>query len=221
MKGQAPTITLPDGLAELQAALEETWPAHLATLRASGVALNEIDEEAQAKADAEAKSKADADAAAAKKPWGDDKDFDPDRAWKLIQDTRADREKLKTEREALAVKVKQHEDASKTAEQKAADETAEAKATAKTATLEAGRLRVALKKGLTETQAKRLVGDTEEELEKDADELLASFKTEDDETRGKGPGRRPTEKLRPGAAPESEADENDPEKLAASVPRMY
>lgn len=35
--------------------------------------------------------------------------------------------------------------------------------------------RVALRKGLTEVQAKRLVGTTEEELEEDAEELLSSF----------------------------------------------
>jgi hypothetical protein len=82
------------------------------------------------------------------------------------------------------------------------------------------RLKVALKKGLTESQAKRLIGDTEEDLEKDADELLASFKdsTSDD---GQGPSRRPRERLRPGAAPSAEAEETDPIKLAAKVPRMY
>ncbi len=37
------------------------------------------------------------------------------------------------------------------------------------------RLEVALEKGLSKTQAKRLVGTTEEELMADADELLASF----------------------------------------------
>lgn len=37
------------------------------------------------------------------------------------------------------------------------------------------RLRVALRKGLTEVQAKRLIGDSEEDLEADADELLESF----------------------------------------------
>ncbi len=37
------------------------------------------------------------------------------------------------------------------------------------------RLQVALKKGLTEAQAKRLIGNTVEDLEKDADDLLASF----------------------------------------------
>ncbi len=214
MTGQDPSFTMPEGLAELQAALETTWPARQAALRASGVPLND-DPAPDPKPDPAPDPKPDP-----KPPWGDDeKDFDANRAWKLIQDTRADREKIKQEREALATKVKEHEDASKTEQEKAAERAAEAEKTAKSATLEAGRLRVALKKGLTETQAKRLVGDTEAELEKDADELLASFKTEDDD--GKGPTRRPREKLRPGAAPESEAEETDPEKLAAQVPRMY
>lgn len=83
---------------------------------------------------------------------------------------------------------------------------------------EAARLRVALKKGLTEVQAKRLIGENEEELEADADELLASFKDEDE---GPEPKRRPRERLRPGASPSSEPEETDPRKLAESIPRSY
>jgi len=47
--------------------------------------------------------------------------------------------------------------------------------------LATARAEVALAKGLTPTQAKRLVGSTKEELEADADELLADLKpTKDD-----------------------------------------
>jgi hypothetical protein len=94
-----------------------------------------------------------------------------------------------------------------------------AERTAQSAQREAARLRVALKKNLTETQARRLVGDTEEELEADADELLASFKNDDDGDRE--PLRRPRERLRPGSrtSSDSDDDENDPAKLAALVPR--
>lgn len=59
------------------------------------------------------------------------------------------------------------------------------------------KLRVALRKGLNETQAKRLVGSTEEELESDADALVQSFggsgegADDDDESKGSNPRRQP------------------------------
>jgi hypothetical protein len=72
------------------------------------------------------------------------------------------------------------------------------------ASAEAIRLRVAMRKGLTETQAKRLVGTTEEELEADADELLESWKPverSEEESEDKNGGRErqrvPRERLRP------------------------
>lgn len=217
-EGQEPSFTMPAGLAELQAALEETWPARSAALHASGVPLNE-EETAEEKAAREtAEAEAEADAAAKKKPWGDDADFDPDKAWTLIQNVRGDADKLKTERDTLAKKVKEQEDASKSDEEKREERATTAETKAAALEREAARLRIAMRKGLTETQAKRLVGDTEEELEKDADDLLESFK---DEGEGDGDANRRTPKprLRTGAAPSSEPDETDPEKLAEQVPR--
>lgn len=63
---------------------------------------------------------------------------------------------------------------------KARDEAAAAKEEAKKGA-NALKWEVALEKGLTKTQAKRLVGSTREELEADADELIAEFGT-----KGKG-----------------------------------
>lgn len=83
---------------------------------------------------------------------------------------------------------------------------------------ESARLRVALKKGLTEAQARRLVGDSEEDLEADADELLASFAPTGSESDTDLP-RRPRERLRPGARATAEPEETDPAKLAEAVPR--
>lgn len=219
-EGQAPTrFTMPAGLDELRQALEQDWPAMQAALRASRVPLNdETDEEKAAREKREADEAA---AAAAKKPWGDDKDFDPDKAWKLIENVRGDVDKLKKERDALAAKVKEAEDATKTDAEKREELAQAAKQQADAATREAARLRIALKKGLTETQAKRLVGDNEEELEKDADDLLASFKNDDGGDGGDGSRRTPKPRLRTGAAPSSDPEETDPEKLAAQVPRMF
>jgi predicted ribosome quality control (RQC) complex YloA/Tae2 family protein len=217
-EGQVPDrFTMPAGLAELMHELEQDWPAMQTALRSSGVPLNdeETDEEREAREKKEAE-----DAAAAKKPWGDDKDFDPEKAWKLIQNVRSDVDKLKTERDTLATKVREHEDATKSDTQKLEERASNAESGLSTAQRETARLRIALKKNLTETQAKRLVGDTEEELEADADELLASFKDdENDDGDGGGERRTPKPRMRTGAAPSSEAEETDPEKLAEQVPR--
>lgn len=110
------------------------------------------------------------------------------------------------------------EDSKKTETEKLTEAKAAADKAAASAQGELARLRVAMRKGLTEAQAKRLVGETEEELEADADELLASFGHKD---AGGDAGKptRPKERLRSGAAPEEEPDETDPRKLADMVPR--
>ena len=67
--------------------------------------------------------------------------------------------------------------------------------------------KVAGAKGLTDDQAKRLRGTTREELDADADELLAAFKPEgDDSSRHRG---RPQENLRSGAVPGVEGEDVD------------
>src|SRR5690606_28159632 len=99
-----------------------------------------------------------------------------------------------------AKKLKELEDAGKSELEKAQAALEEHKGKAATAERELLKLRVALRKGLTETQARRLVGESEEELEKDADELIASFKADDGDgeaNNGNGSGR-PQERLRPG-----------------------
>lgn len=68
------------------------------------------------------------------------------------------------------------------------------------------RLRVASRKGLTENLAARLRGETEEELEADAEELLAIVKGPD-QPQGEpdtGIQRRPQERLTPGSRPAAE-----------------
>jgi hypothetical protein len=233
---QEAKLTLPAETVELRKILEGLWPARLRALRTSGTPLNlyeELsDEQLKAKAaELGVQIAADADRATilaavnadkppAAPPWGDDANFDAERAWKLLEATRADREKLKTERDALAAKAKEIADAEKSETDKLTERATAAEKAAGESTLEAARLRVALKKGLTETQAKRLIGATEEELEADADELLLSFQN-DDGRQDPDPLRRPRERLRPGAVPASELEETDPAKLAAMVPRRY
>lgn len=114
-----------------------------------------------------------------------------------------------------AKRLQELEEAQKSDEQKQQERLAELETSAKTSTLEAARLRVALRKGLTETQAKRLVGDSEEDLEADADELMATFAPANGEEPS-GPSRRPQERLRPGATPSAEP-EKSPEELVDAV----
>lgn len=76
---------------------------------------------------------------------------------------------------AKAAKFDEIEQASKTELQKLAEERDDLKQRGDTAELQVARLEVALAKGLTATQAKRLVGGTREELEADADELIADL----------------------------------------------
>jgi hypothetical protein len=98
-----------------------------------------------------------------------------------------------------AKKLADMEDADKSEVQKLTDKATESDKAAAAAQQELARLRVAMRKGLTEAQAKRLIGATEEELEADADELLASFpKGADDKDTAAGP-TRPKEKLKSGA----------------------
>lgn len=237
MMGQEPArFTMPDGLQALAVELAHDWPARLFALRATGTPLNLYDDltdeqlrERAVELGIQVADDADRDTIAAAveakerqqtPPWRDDENFDAEKAWKLIQGLRADVKQLKERAATAEAKVKEHEDATKSQQERDAEARAAAEKTASEKTLEAARLRVALAKGLTETQAKRLVGETEEELEQDADDLLASFKTTDDDQPA-GPRRRPTERLRPGAAPSSEPEETDPDKLAAMVPRMY
>lgn len=85
-----------------------------------------------------------------------------------------------------ATRLKELEDAGKSEHEKLASERDEHKGRADKAELSLARLEVALEKGLTASQAKRLVGTTREELEADADELLADLKGS--KTNGRKPG---------------------------------
>lgn len=126
--------------------------------------------------------------AAEKPPWGDAANFDAEKAWKLIQDLRVQKNapEVQRELESLRSRVKDAEpklaeydrlvEASKTELEKAQE------VAGKVAPLEAEnlRLRVALEKGLTGDKAgliTRLQGETREELAADADQLLSMFAT--------------------------------------------
>lgn len=114
-------------------------------------------------------------------------------------------------------KVRQYEDANKTEKDKlteakdsAAQEAAESKA-------EVLRLKMAIKYGLSEDDLDLLGTGDEETIESRAKRLQELSK-------GQVPdksSRTPRERLRPGAVPSAEAEETNPDKLAAKVPRLY
>lgn len=163
------------------------------------------------------------------------------RALERERQARRDAEARLRELEPLAAKAKELEDAKKSGEQKLADEIKALKDDLSKERRRALIAEVAREKGLTGVQARRLQGESREELEADADDLLESFggsksngnggggekekdkekdqgggDADDDGKRG-DPGRRPKEKLRSGAVTDSDDDEFDPEKVADSI----
>lgn len=133
------------------------------------------------------------------------------------------RKRLK-ELEPLAKKARELEEAQKSETEKLTEAKATAEQEARTAAQEAARLRVALRKGLDETLAKRLVGETDEELEADADELLSSLeRLKGDDKNGdkespEDSKPRPKVGERTGATGEREPEQLDPRKLAEGLP---
>lgn len=139
--------------------------------------------------------------------------------WKAL--ARKHEEQAKANADA-ARRLQEIEDAKKSELEKLTEAQTAAERRAAEAEQRALRLEVAAEKGLTPAQAKRLVGATKEELEADADELLASFLPPSDgtgETDTDLP-RRPRERLRAGATSVTEPEETDPRKLAAGL-RSY
>ena len=145
----------------------------------------------------------------------------PEWAQKELAKARGDAAKYRTkakELEPLAAKAQELEDAGKTETQRLAEAASAAEKRAAEAEAKILRLEVAGEKGLTPAQARRLVGTTKEELEADADELLASF-GQPQAPKATPPTQKPTEALRGGTSPDDPPEETDPHKLAALIPR--
>jgi hypothetical protein len=147
--------------------------------------------------------------------------FDQDRAMAKIRKANSEAAKLRErvkQLEPLAQKAQELEDASKTETEKLTERLTASERRAQDAELRALRLEVAAEKGLTPAQARRLVGASKEELEADADDLLATFAPKPQSSTGKVPDR-PREKLRGGGDPDEPVEETDPRKLAALIRR--
>lgn len=148
---------------------------------------------------------------------GDDPKSEIARLRAELQKARKWEERAKQNADA-AKRLAEIEDSQKSELEKLTEAQKAAEARAQAAERELARARVALRKGLPEALAKRLVGDTEEEMEADAEELLATLKKDEEE--GDTSLRLPREKLRSGAKADAEPEETDPRKLAATVPRF-
>lgn len=137
----------------------------------------------------------------------------------------ADYDDIKTQVAALTAEKKKLEDEGKSDSEKVSEQLAalqkqleEEKQARTKSEAESLRLRVATAKGLSEVQARRLQGSTQEELEEDADALVEAFGGKKDDSKPNGSGR-PKEKLTPGTSSGSDdeftADQG--EKIAASI----
>lgn len=151
---------------------------------------------------------------------------EPEEEKKAARSDDVDVEKLKAalrkankEAEQFRLKLKEFEDRDKTESEKLADTNRSLEERARKAEIDLCRYRVAMRKGLTETQARRLVGESEEEFESDADELVAAFKANEPEATPPATGGRPKEKLKPGAVVDAEPPPDRAEVLAA-IPRI-
>lgn len=121
--------------------------------------------------------------------------------------------KANEEAKQARLKVKEFEDRDKTETERVAEKAAELEKNLTTAQADAVRFEIALDKGLTKSQAKRLVGSSREELEADAEELLADL------------GTKPIIPSRPsgqggGSAPSDASETRSPADLAAAVVRQ-
>lgn len=132
----------------------------------------------------------------------DAKTFDADYVEKLRREAAKYRTEAKANADA-AKRVAELEEASKTEAQKLA-ERAE-KAERELASIQAASLRseIALEKGLSASQARRLIGATREELEADADQLLADL---GDAAKPRSPRPDPNQGRSPAGGPKTTTD---------------
>jgi hypothetical protein len=163
-------------------------------------------------------------------PWKSDDEFDAARAAKLIYDLHVDKDALQGrvaavegEKKELEGKVREFETKDLSEVDRLKRELEETKNSKPTSDpLDVARLRLALEHGLTENQAKRLVGSTPEELAADAvayKEEHGLGKEQGSETGERPPSNRPAGQFKTGSTSEGDVpDELDPAKLQAQLP---
>lgn len=155
---------------------------------------------------------------------GDDAKQLGDAGKRALDAMKKERNTARKERQELLDKLKQYEDKDKTETQRLQEAAEDAKTRAATAESNARKFRTAIDRAPEgaslahiKAVAKRLSGDTDEEMESDADELFALFAPEKDTK--KAPPGKPKESLGGGGNPDDEPDEMDPRKLADAIGR--
>lgn len=144
-------------------------------------------------------------------PWGDD--FDPARAWKTIQEQRAEAKTLRKELSEFKKAQEQAEEAEKTELQKAIDRAEKAEGSVSEARSELWRLRAAAKHGIPEDLLDLLRGESEEDVLGVA-ERLAKRLTGETKT---SPDSRPRPRLKSGESGGDEAPAPSPDEIAKRV----
>jgi hypothetical protein len=150
---------------------------------------------------------------------GDPKPEDPkpdlgDAGKKAIDEERKARREAERQLKEMGDQLKSMQDKDKSESERLTEKVAQLEKDLHRATAKADRFEVALEKGLDMTRAKRLTGETREELEADADELTA---WQTGEPKPAVPGK-PTADLRGGGDPTQEP-EADIRKVVDSIPR--
>lgn len=143
---------------------------------------------------------------------------DPDAgAKKALDAERAARREAEKQLREIQARLKEIEDKDKSEVDKLRDQLAELTKERDSLATNSLRAEIAMSKGLTAAQAKRLVGSTREELEADADEILAAFPSQAGGA-PPPPTTSPKPDLRGGSDP-TEAADVDIRKVVESIPR--
>jgi hypothetical protein len=170
------------------------------------------------------------------KPEGDPAGALGDAGKRAIDAMKRERNAARKEAAEIRAKLKDIEDKDKSEAQRLQEAAEEARMRASAAEAGFRKMRIAMDKapegaslGQIRAVAKRLAGESDEDMEADADELfellaIASVKPvdkpEDEPAKGnKSLPAKPREKLRGGGAPDDEPDETDPRKLAGLIGR--
>lgn len=162
-------------------------------------------------------------------PVGDPESEDPkglgDAGKRAIDAMKKERNAARKELADAQKKIKEYSDKDKTESQRLQESAEDAKTRAARAEVTHRKLQTALDRApegasLTHIKAvaKRLSGDTDEELETDADELFALLTPSAEPPTKKLPAK-PQEKLTGGGDPNDEPEEKDPRKLADLIGR--
>ncbi|MEU5259015.1 hypothetical protein [Amycolatopsis sp. NPDC021455] len=144
---------------------------------------------------------------------------------KALEAMKRERNAARKEMNDLKARLKEFEDKDKTETQRLQETAEEAKSRAAKAETNARKLQTAIERapeGASLAQikavAKRLHGESDEELEADADELFSLLAPSTQDTKKTLPGK-PKENLSGGGDPGEEPEEKDPRKLADLIGR--